>query len=173
MMTGLLISGCLALWSKNKFNYCIYNSNLSKMRKHSFPPSHTFVLDVKCGEDLVWPVNCIHFQVLSLKNLRLSNNSFCWYSSIPYLPGHLDVVISIAHSSNHGRDLIIYPLKKLNREGPSPRELNYSLQWWWNNTDLKESHSLLQPGVQLGKQLKQQEVREDNDLLIYWWLNFQ
>ena len=80
------------------------------MEKQSFPPSQTLTLDVECGEDLVGPVDCVHFQVVGLKNLRLSNMYVCLCSTIFLLPAYLDVVIGIAHSCNHGHDPIIHPL---------------------------------------------------------------
>ena len=45
----------------------VYYSYVYEMEKHSFPPSQALTLDVKCGEDLVWPVNNIHFQKSKVK----------------------------------------------------------------------------------------------------------
>ena len=94
-----------------KQNETINNSNINKTKKQSFPPSHTFPLGAKCGENLVRPVNSIHFHVVSLKNSRLSNKSRCPSPIIPYSLGHLAVVICIACSCYHGHYLIIDPLQ--------------------------------------------------------------
>ena len=103
------------LWMRSpmfwKQNETISNSNINKTKKQSFPPSHTFPLVAKCRENLVRPVNSIHFHVVSLKNSRLSNKSLCPSPIIPYSPGHLAVVICIACSCYHGHYLIIDPLQ--------------------------------------------------------------
>ena len=69
------------LWMRSpmfrKQNETVNNSKINKTKQQSFPPSHTFPLVAKCRENLVRPVNSIHFHVVSLKNSRLSNKSLC------------------------------------------------------------------------------------------------
>ena len=103
-----------------KQNETVNHSNINEMEKQSFPPSHTFPLGAKCREDLVWPVNSIHFHVVGLKNLRLFYKSLSPFSVCSYSPGHLALFICVAHSCYHGHNLIIYPLQHQTGSVPHP-----------------------------------------------------
>ena len=87
-----------------KQNETVNHSNINEREKQSFPPLHTFQLGAKCREDLVWPVNSIHFHVVGLKNFRLFYKSLSLFSIRSYSPGHLALFICIAHSCYHGHN---------------------------------------------------------------------
>ena len=103
-----------------KQNETVNNSNINEMEKLSFPRSHTFPLVAKCREDLVWPVNSIHFHVVGLKNFRLFYKSLSPFSIRCYSPGHLALFICIAHSCYPGHNLIISPLQHQTGRVPHP-----------------------------------------------------
>ena len=104
-----------------KQNETVNHSNINEREKQSFPPLHTFQLGAKCREDLVWPVNSIHFHVVGLKNFRLFYKSLSPFSILSYSPGHLALFICIAHSY-HGHNLIFYPLQQQTGRVPHPAD---------------------------------------------------